>query len=308
MKKLISFLSIIVVLSSCEKDVNIKLPQKDPKLVINGLLAVDSTVSVSIGRSRSVLDPVSTSGPYQEQYVVKNAIAVVYENTSILDTLVYDNMQYRYVSPNHKTVKAGNTYSIIVNAPGYKQAEASTIVPSQSVIDDVVRVKNARTNSDGNPEDEITLKLNDPAEANFYLIQFYHADYSFSGGYPVYCVSTTDKDIEAIGDNADPFSTENCYDGNSLLMKDVNFNGRLKLTRFYINSYELQEITGPGGQVSKPYVKVSRITEDYFKFVKSYNVYSSSYDNPFAEPANVYTNVKNGYGVFSVLTEAGKQL
>jgi hypothetical protein len=308
MKKLISFFSIIVVLSSCEKDVNIKLPQKDPKLVVNGLLAKDSVISVTIGKSRSVLDPGGNSGSNQELYVVKNAIAVVYENNLVLDTLIFDNVQYRYISQNNKTVKAGNTYSIIVNAPGFKQAEASTTVPSQSVIDDVVRVQNARTNSDGNPEDEITVKLNDPSETNFYLVQFFRPAYGLGPGYSVYCVSTTDKDIEPIGDNADPFSTENCYDGNSLLMKDLNFNGRLKTIRFYINSYELQDITGPGGQLSKPYVKVSRITEDYFKFVKSYNVYYNSSDNPFAEPANVYTNVKNGYGTFSAFTVAKREL
>ena len=139
-------------------------------------------------------------------------------------------------------------------------------------------------------------------------MQIFRATYGFPGGAPVYCVSTTDKDIEPIGDNADPFSTENCYDGNCLIMKDANFNGRQKQVRFYINSYELQDVTGPGGQVYKPYIKVSRITEAQFKFVKSYNVYYNSSDNPFAEPSNVYTNVKNGYGIFSAYTVAGKEL
>jgi hypothetical protein len=115
-------------------------------------------------------------------------------------------------------------------------------------------------------------------------------------------VSTTDKDIEPIGDNADPFSTDNCYDGNSLLMKDVNFSGKQKVLHFFINSYELQDQTGQGGQVYKPYVKVNRITEDYFKYIKSYHVYYNAADNPFAEPANVFSNVLNGYGNFSAYT------
>ena len=307
MKKLFSLLSIVVILSSCEKDIHVNLPKKDPKLVINAILAKDSIVTVGIGKSKSVLDPVNTSSQL-ENYVVKNATAVIYENGVVLDTLVYDAVQYRYVSPHQVTVKSGNTYSIQVTAPGFTMAEGSTTVPSQSNIAEVIRTKNARTDSDGNPEDEINLKLNDPAETNFYLVQIFQATYAFQGGYPVYCVSTTDKDIEPIGENADPFSTDNCYDGNSLLMKDVNFNGRLKQVRFYVNSYELQDITGPGGQVYKPYIKVSRITEAQFKYVKSYNVYYNSSDNPFAEPSNVYTNVKNGYGVFAAFTEAHQGL
>ncbi|WP_410963591.1 DUF4249 family protein, partial [Salmonella sp. SAL4455] len=66
--------------------------------------------------------------------------------------------------------------------------------------------------------------------------------------------------------------------------------------------------TGGGGIPVKAYVNVLRITEDYFKFVKSYSVYYNSSDNPFAEPSNVYTNVKNGYGIFALLTEAKRDL
>ena len=141
MKKLISLLSIIVVLSSCEKDVHVDIPKKDPKLVINAFLAKDSIVSISIGKSRSVLDPVNPGGSQQENYIVKNATAVIYENGVVLDTLVYDNAQFRYLSPNQKTVKAGNTYSIKAIAPGFSLAEASTIVPSQSSIAEVTREK-----------------------------------------------------------------------------------------------------------------------------------------------------------------------
>jgi hypothetical protein len=88
----------------------------------------------------------------------------------------------------------------------------------------------------------------------------------------------------------------------------VNFNGKQKQVRFYVNSYDMQVIIDPSGQVHKPVIRVSRITEAYFKFVKSYNVYYNSSDNPFAEPSNVYTNVKNGYGVFATFTEAQKDL
>src|SRR5688500_18615580 len=116
MKKLISLLSIIVILSSCEKDVHVDLPKKDPKLVINAFLEKDSVVTVSIGKSKSVLDPVIQGGSQQENYVVKNATVIVYENGVVLDTLVYDNAQFTYVSANQKTVKAGNTYSIKTTA------------------------------------------------------------------------------------------------------------------------------------------------------------------------------------------------
>jgi len=313
MKKLFSLLSIIVIFSSCEKDVHVDIPKKDPKLVINAILATDSVIRVTIGKTRGVLDPFinTTGGPIAsiEKYIVNNISAYVYENGVMLDSLVDDGSHYQFVSFHQKTIKSGNTYTIKASAPGFMQAEATTSVPSQSTITDVTRIKNARTDPDGNPEDEITVKLDDPLETNFYLLQFFSGGYGYSGfGYSGYCVSTTDKDIEPLGADADPFSTNSCYDGSKLMMKDVNFNGRQKQVRFYINSYLLQDVVQPNGQVVKPNLTVMRITEDYFKFVKSYDVYYNSSDNPFAEPSNVYTNVKNGYGIFTAFTEAGREL
>jgi len=70
----------------------------------------------------------------------------------------------------------------------------------------------------------------------------------------------------------------------------------------------LHEQTGVNGQIQKPYVRVSRITEAHFKFIKSWNAYQMSGDNPFAEPANVFTNVLNGYGIFTLRTSVRRDL
>lgn len=302
--KFLILIASLMVLAACEKNVKVDIPQRDPRLVINGWLEKGAPIELTIGKSRNVLQPVDQWGSYIEAYVVKNAIPVVYENQVAIDTLIYQPSTYTYISPRNKSIREGFTYTVKVNAPGFAEAEATTTVPSQSVIAGITRTKEARTTSDGQKQDEIQIRLDDPAESNFYLIQFFSAPYSSGPGYEIYCVSTTDKDIEPIGDNADPFSTDNCYDGGSLLMKDVNFNGRQKQLRFYIDSYELYEHTDASGAVLKPYVKVHRITEDYFKFVKSYHVYYNSSDNPFAEPSNVFSNVKNGYGSFSAYTVA----
>lgn len=299
---------LLVVLAGCEKTVSVDIPQRPPRLVINGWLEKDVPVEVMVGKSRNVLDPSNPWSSNIESYVVKNAVPVMYENNVAIDTLVYDPASFKYRSASGKSLQEGKNYTIKVTAPGFEAVEAHTTVPSQSVINSVTRTKEARTTSDGNKQDEILIVLDDPQETNFYLVQFYHAPYNSNSNYPIYCVSTTDKDVEPIGENADPLSTDNCYDGESLLLKDVNFNGRQKVLRFFIDSYQLNDNTGPGGIIEKPYVRVLRITEDYFKFVKSYNVHYNSSDNPFAEPSNVYSNVTNGYGSFSAYTVATQNL
>ncbi|MFL5773305.1 MAG: DUF4249 domain-containing protein [Flavisolibacter sp.] len=299
------FLAIVaVVVSACEKKVIIDIPQKSPKLVVNGLLDLNQVVELTVGKSRHVLEANNTS---IETYVVKNAVPVLYENNIAIDTLVYQPLNYTYKSPRGKTIAAGNTYTVKVTAPGFTAVETTSTVPSQSEITEVSRIKHARVNSNGEDLDEVTIKFSDPVgEKNYYLLQILEAPFDPRDESWIYCVSTTDKDIEPIGDNADPLSTDNCYDGGSLIMKDDNFNGREKQLRFYIHSSELDDRTGVNGQVQKPSVKLSRITEAHFKFIKSFNAYNMSGDNPFAEPANVFTNVVNGYGIFSARTSVRK--
>jgi len=295
---------VLIIFSSCEKTVTIDIPAKAQSLVINAILKKDQAIVVTVGKSRHILEP----GQGINAYIVKNAVPVIFENDIPIDTLVFQSSSFTYTSPRNKTIRAGYSYTIKVNAPGFNEVEARTIVPSQSEAPEVTRVRDARVTADGVHMDEIIVKLNDPAEKNFYRLQFFQAPFTPGDEFPIYCVSTTDKDLELIGDNADPLSTDNCYDGDNLILRDNNFNGQVKQLRFYVESNFLSDRSGPGGQPNKPYLKLSRITEEQFKFIKSFNVYNMAVDNPFAEPANVFSNVKNGYGIFAAYTSATKDL
>ncbi|MCX6318151.1 MAG: DUF4249 domain-containing protein [Bacteroidetes bacterium] len=296
----------MVLLSGCEKTVNIDIPQKEPKLVINARLVKNEVFSVSAGRSRGVLSPVNYSSSLIEQYVVKTAAVVVFENGTAIDTLVYQPGDFLYKSVRNTRVQDGKVYTVAVSAAGYTTAQASAAVPSQSVIAGVTRIRNSRTTASGTPQDEITIKLSDPpGERNFYLVQLWGAGFGNPFGNSIYCVSTTDKDVEDIGDNTDPFDPDNCYDGGLLLMRDDNFNGGLKQLRLFVDASQLDEYNDPvTHRIYRPYIHVYRISEDEFKYNKSNNAYTNTGDNPFAEPINIFSNVKNGYGIFSLSTVA----
>jgi len=291
---------------SCEKQVRVDIPQKTPKLVVNAWLNQDQDVTVKVGKSRHVLDPVNMQSSNREIYTVKNAVPVLYENNVAFDTLVFNSTDYLYKSRYNKKIRPGYTYTIRVNASGFTEAEAVTLVPSSSEIAEVKWVQHVRTNSDGFSMDDVTIKLNDPAEPNVYLIQFFSSYvYTTGDANPIYCVSTNDKDIELLGNETDPLNPDNCFDGGKLLMKDTHFNGTQKQVKFSIESDVLKTYSDPNtNRIRRPYIKVYRITEDYFKFLKSYSIYNSSDENPFAEPVNVFSNVKNGYGIFSAYTVA----
>jgi len=294
----------IVAFWSCEKPVTVNIPEKPPRIIINGWLGEDSVLSVHVGKSRYSLAP-DVPGQLLETYTVKNAVPVIFENNIPIDTLVYKANEYKYTSVRNKKIRGGYNYVVKVNAPNFTEALAETIVPSQVALAGVQRIRDARTNPSGFPEDEIIVRLNDAAaEENFYLIQVYGRGYYAGPGYPISCVRTTDKDIEILRYDTDPMDPDNCFDGDQLLMKDVHFNGGQKVLRLYVESSMLQEYVNPGtGHVARPYIHVYQITKDHFKFLKSFNLYWSTEDNPFAEPVNVFSNVRNGYGVFSAYTK-----
>jgi hypothetical protein len=47
------------------------------------------------------------------------------------------------------------------------------------------------------------------------------------------------------------------------------------------------------------YVQLHVINEDYFEFLLSLEKYNETYENPFAEPVMVFSNIENGLGLFS---------
>ena len=41
------------------------------------------------------------------------------------------------------------------------------------------------------------------------------------------------------------------------------------------------------------------ISQDYYYYRRSLELYNQSSDNPFAQPVQVYSNIENGFGIFA---------
>ncbi len=55
-------------------------------------------------------------------------------------------------------------------------------------------------------------------------------------------------------------------------------------------------------------VRISNLSDNYIRFQRSSQQYSINIDNPFAEPAEIYTNVDNGYGIFALAARSYEQV
>jgi hypothetical protein len=300
-----SFLLLFLALffAACEKPIEVDLPPVTTKLAVNAWLSNNKMITVWVGKSRPILQTTDPAQDYLERFVVKDAVPVLYEDGAPFDTLVYRPSDYMYGSRYNKSIALGKSYSVKVTAPGFAEVGAETMVPSQSEIAGLTFRRKVRKNSNGDDLDEITVRLSDPAEKNIYLLSMYGASYESGYERRLSCITTSDPDVEALDNYSDPMEGEECFEAERLLVRDDNFNGREKSLKFYVASYQMEEYRTMDGRTNRPYVQVRRITEDYLKYLKTAALYGWG-DNPFAEPVNVFSNVKGGYGIFSAHTYA----
>jgi Domain of unknown function (DUF4249) len=51
-------------------------------------------------------------------------------------------------------------------------------------------------------------------------------------------------------------------------------------------------------------MELRAITPEYYRYYKSQELYADAQGNPFAEPITVYTNIREGYGIFAAYSPA----
>ncbi len=297
MKYLILLAVIIISFAACEKDVEVKIPVENSKLVLNGLINANNTFRVTVGKSLGILD---TAG--SNSFTVNNAFIQLYENGLLKDTLLYNATNNLYAAKNNSRALPGNTYLLNANAPGLVPVQAETAVPATIVLQNIIKRENAKTDNSGNQLDEIKFSfLDNSQQGNFYLIKIKRPIYQSGNTVQyegIYCIKSTDKDIDR-GAGSDPTDFESCID-QEFLISDKNFNGKLKELVVFINHSQMASLTNTSnGRTYKPVIELNHITQDHYKYRKSFTAYKDAEDNPFAEPVLVYGNIKNGYGIFS---------
>lgn len=293
--KYIGILAVCTVLASCEKEIIVDVPKYEAKLVLNSYAVTGDTVYVAVGKSIGILDY-----KYGKDLEIKNASLVLKADGMPDDALEYDPAIRAYKA--HTVAQSGKSYTLVATAPGYAEATANTVVPSAVTIDSIRRIPNAKLDIDGNQQDELRIIFKDPpATGDYYILSItkpqgqdtiYHE-------YQSNCVNTTDASVESIyNENIDQ---NTCLPGDAIFFRDVLFNGTTKELRLFVPSGYAAPGTIFGDSVYTQ-VQLLHVTEAYFRFSKSYRFASDNRGNPFAEPSNVYTNVNNGYGIFSMMS------
>lgn len=311
--KLRIYLSIIILLtlfSSCDREINFDFPDVEPAIVVNSIITPESPISVSVSAvmpiapdSYNVVNDTDEYGTIHSQYVpkpkycIEDASVLIYEDGVLLCSLEYDGEGY-YVSDRYP--KVGSTYTLVVNAPGYKECKATTTLYNLPVLSNLSFRDTVSVNEEGYPLSKLrfTITDNDP-NRNFYEMS---------------CRAVSDKynveydwisfDKSRNGDKVLTQSECLPFDQSSLLFTDDYFsNGSYNLDVVYsylpyapMVKYDLE-------------ITVKSISQSYYEYRRSRMMQAyqdeglfewlANYESLSATPVEIYSNIENGYGVFA---------
>ncbi|MEA3450427.1 MAG: DUF4249 domain-containing protein [Bacteroidota bacterium] len=285
MDKFTIFLLLSISLSSCTKQISIIFPQQTPKLVVNSIFTNDKVIMVNLSQT---IEYNST-----KKIKITNAECKLFCNDEFIEVL-----------ENHKNglytssiiPETGKNYKISISCDGFESVSANSYIPEYpnefkyntipSVIfdpDDGLGV--FYTNASIYIEDITT-------QNNFYQLKL---NLKIKGNSPlsyseIHRYRSDDPIIVSEGIQA--------YQPNILLFSDKLINGQNSTINFQHAFPETFDDT------VLLIIETKSLTQDYFNYLKSSIIqtnHQSSTNNILAigEPIEIYTNIKNGYGIFS---------
>lgn len=295
----ILLLTITFLFLSCEKQIDLKLPPTSQKITIMGVQAQNIFLNATIGRSRSLTESFNYNDP--ASFLINNALVQVFVNGSLTDTLRFNTNASDYRSTRTR-VLPGVNYKFVVNATGFTTAEAEAVAMQPVPILNITRRASSRTGNFGEAQDEllITFRDVDPGK-NYYRFLI-----RFANNFGFACINSTDGDLIQF-EIVDPLAgntSDVCFRSGNMLMTDDNFNMQTKTLRLFIDREALKPIRGTGTNLIRSSIILQHIPRSYFEYLKTIKSYNDNIENPFAEPLNVFSNVKNGYGLYVPLGQA----
>jgi len=310
---------LLMLFAACESLVtDFELEEKAPKIVVNAILDPDSTVLVNVSKSLR-------AGDKNELAFVTGAQVKLFENGIDQGNLTDQGGGY-YVL-NSFQPQIGNDYRLEVNAPGFEKAVSVLGIPDKPVVLNVdtttildysddycvgcppYRAMNFsfEISDDENEEDFYMMELKRTVKEYIYdEVEVNDPYYGMIISYEIVDSTVFERNSYLSMNSTVPEYVED-YNwfyrvtpdwiptGTSYFFSDKKFSG---------SNVNISFILDPNWETFQPEfpevkLVVSRISESYYNYIRSMAIIDEVGDNPLAEPAMAYSNIDNGYGIFT---------
>ncbi len=290
---LLSCLSLFC-LNACETTEKIDdFPLRPSQLVVNCQFTAHSTWEFQVSKSLSVLDNADLR-------FINNATIKLFKDSELIETLTEQDPDGWYRSVN-SLPEMGRVYSIEVSSPDFENTLfAKEITPQEVPLSNITAVisdstfyesnRNGNYYYGGNVEGNFNILFKDPPGIdNYYQLSIYYFDTVYqqpdSLDYVIrkmeLAISSDDPAVEN-GENfvTKLLFTDYVFDGQDYQLKIDFSEWRPRKGRLY--NFELLALNRSG-----------------YLYRKTITAYNNARNDPFAEPVKVFSNIENGYGIFS---------
>ncbi len=281
MRHFIFYLFLIILTISCSKEINYELDFEGERIVVNSFFSSNNGFAGSVSKTVS-----PTGETIYENLKLDNALFVVFENGSPFDTLQFlgDGWYEGRKHPSH-----GRQYDIAVSKSGLETATSSfQILPKEFEIEIMnVRRNNIAPLNKGFPTMDFELLIKDNGlEKNYYFVEAtLIINGEASSNFNFWLPGKSDF-------SADPCQTDEFF------FPDDCFNGQNYSLKLGMETKSLDQEIAQDVEIS-----VKGISQDYYEYLKSNRPQPEGFEVPFTEPNFIFSNIKNGYGIFGGFSE-----
>ncbi len=294
MKNIATILTLLTLLSvaatSCRKELDIDIKNSERHIVLNGIITPDSLIEVEVSKSKSVLDTSRIE-------ILSDATVSLYKDGSFLEKLSFSDSGY-FVSTS--TPQINSEYKINVDYKDLTSVYSNVRLSEAPIIDSLSGFLKYRTYeydeiSDTTYEAHFNLKFKDPkntADYYFLSVSLLSPLEELGEEDDYYRVSYIETRDPALNKENNYFSLSGM---SGKVFSDETFNGNAYPLVFWMWH-------DPNAESAKYVVRLLKVSEDTYNYILSYNLHRISEFNPFSQPVQVLSNVKNGMGLLGGYT------
>lgn len=305
----------LLALTGCETAVDIPAPEHTPRLALSYVLsnqAPDSLfwltyphrlLTVSVSQSTFNTKPVRQ--PVNAVVELLDAGGQVVEEFRgryrYYNPTTQDSIDAYYVPRNGFAGQPGQRYTLRASLPGLETAESTLSLPALATIAEAAFVRRTTNQGDYAFAGRLTVSIPDNGATTDYYVataRILDANGRFWG--PLGPDYQNDDENDS-GVSIERFRLSASYNSRPTAYADQNVNGRTITLAQNVQGYFNGGYDPSNPMVPAPAfveVTISTITRETYDFYQSMQRYEESDGNPFAEPAPLATNIRNGYGCF----------
>jgi len=346
--KIISLILLSTITISCRKVLNIEVPEKDKKIVINAIFLPDSNAKIFISKSIGVLENLNNDTFINfDKFLLPDAEVSLFEDNNFKEKLTFNTNSF--FTEGSTTLQTNKKYKIVASHKNYTDQasfnfEIPQLVPIQSVNSIYETEQYTQPIYDQNGQYikdsifqnikylEFKINFKDPENIdNYYLLSI-----EYQSPITTYNPQTNELDTvdyyyysvgyRIIGIETDPHNDDGIISNNSFYLPRVNllyniygavFNdswfqkGNYTLTArldFGYVDYKNSTIKSNILKKEKYRITLYSATKDLLYYASSLDLYYKTNGDPFSEPVNVYSNVNGGYGFICALNPSIKEI